>query len=114
MGEIRIAVADDSPPFLAAAADYIARLPGCRVVDSAERADLLLLDLGPVPARRLDRVREARALPGAPAVVAMTLFYSPEAAAAARRAGACALIGKEAFVSGLAEILAALFPAKAA
>ena len=44
----------------------------------------------------------------------MTLFYSPEAAAAARRAGACALIGKDAFVSGLTEILAALFPAEAA
>jgi DNA-binding NarL/FixJ family response regulator len=114
MAEIRIAVVDDSPPFLAAAAEYIARLPGCAVVETAETADLLLLDLGPTPARGLELVRQARALPGAPAVVAMTLFYSPEAAAAARGAGACALIGKEAFVSGLAEILAALFPAIAA
>jgi DNA-binding NarL/FixJ family response regulator len=114
MGEIRIAVVDDSPPFLAAAADYIARLPGCRVVETAEAADLLLLDLGPAPARGLDLVRRVRSRPDAPAVAAMTLFYSAEAAAAARRAGACALIGKEAFVSGLAEILAALFPAQAA
>ena len=114
MEEIRIAVADDSPPFVAAAADYIARLPGCVVVQTAEDADLLLLDLGPTPARGLELVRRVRALPGAPAVAAMTLFYSPEAAAEARRAGACGLIGKEAFVSGLAEILAALFPAKAA
>jgi DNA-binding NarL/FixJ family response regulator len=114
MGEIRIAVADDSPPFLAAAAEYIAHLPGCVIARSAEDADLLLLDLGLAPARGLELVRKVRARPGAPAVIAMTLFYSPEAAAAARRAGACALIGKDAFVSGLTEILAALFPAEAA
>jgi DNA-binding NarL/FixJ family response regulator len=126
MGEIRIAIADDSAAFRAAAADYVARLPGCVVAGTAEQAsqaaalvrdsaaDLLLLDLGPAPARRLDALRAVRAVPGAPAVVAMTLFHSPEAAVAARRAGACALIGKEAFVSGLIEILAALFPAKAA
>ena len=114
MGEIRIALADDSLPFLAAAAEYIARLPGCAIAQCAEDADLLLLDLGVAPVRGLERVGQISARPRAPAVVAMTLFYSPEAAAAARRAGACALIGKDAFVSGLSEVLAALFPAKAA
>jgi DNA-binding NarL/FixJ family response regulator len=59
-------------------------------------------------------VREVKAVPGAPAVVAMTLFHSPEAAAAARRAGADGLVGKEAFVSGLTQILAVLFPARVA
>jgi hypothetical protein len=44
----------------------------------------------------------------------MTLFHSPEAAAAARRAGADGLVGKEAFVSGLTQILAVLFPARVA
>ena len=114
MGEIRIAVVDDSPPFLAAAADYIARLPGCVVVENAEEADLLRLDLGPTPARGLDLVRRVRSRPGARGGAPLPLSHTPDAAAAARRAGACALIGKEAFVSGLAEILAALFPAIAA
>ena len=41
----------------------------------------------------------------------MTLFHTPEAAAQARRAGADALVGKEAFVSGLTDALARLFPA---
>jgi len=126
MGEIRIAIADDSPAFLAAAGDYIARLPGYALAGTAENAaqaldlvrrtlpDVLLLDLGVAPARGLELLRELRALPEAPAVVAMTLFYSPESAAAARRAGATGLVGKEAFVSGLTQILAALYPAKAA
>jgi DNA-binding NarL/FixJ family response regulator len=126
MGEIRIAIADASAAFRAAAAGYVARLPGCVVAGTAEHAsqaaalvrdaaaDVLLLDLGAAPAHGLEAVRAVSALAGAPAIVAMTLFHSPEAAAAARRAGACALIGKEAFVSGLVEILAALFPAKAA
>jgi len=126
MGEIRIAIADDSSAFLAAASDYVARLPGYVIAGTAAHAgqaaalvrnaapDVLLLDLGPAPARGLDAVRALNALPGAPAVVAMTLFHSPEAAAAARRAGAVGLIGKDAFVSGLTQILAALFPAKAA
>jgi DNA-binding NarL/FixJ family response regulator len=126
MGEIRIAIADDSPAFAAAAADYVARLPGYVVAGTAQgtvqavalvRAalpDVLLLDLGMAPARGLDVVREVKAVPGAPAVVAMTLFHSPEAAAAARRAGADGLVGKEAFVSGLTQILAVLFPARVA
>src|SRR5688500_8206937 len=123
--EIPIAIADDSAAFLAAAAEYVARLPGCVIAGTADHAshavalvrhcapDVVLLDLGPAPARGLEALRQVRAIPGAPAVVAMTLFHSPEAAAAARRAGAYALISKEAFVSGLTEILAGLFPAKA-
>lgn len=114
MGEIRVAIADESPAFLAAAAHHITRLPGCVVAESAEDADLLLLDLGPAPVRGLELVRRVLARPGAPAVVAMTLFYSPEAELAARRAGAHALVGKDAFVSGLSQVLTTLFPAKAA
>jgi DNA-binding NarL/FixJ family response regulator len=126
MGEIRIAIADDSPAFAAAAADYVARLPGYVVAGTSQSTaqavalvraalpDVLLLDLGMAPARGLDVVREVKAVPGAPAVVAMTLFHSPEAAAAARRAGADGLVGKEAFVSGLTQILAVLFPARVA
>lgn len=126
MGHIRIAIADDSAAFVAAAADYVARLPGYVVAGTAQSAsqaaalvraalpDVLLLDLGMAPARGLEVVREVKALAGAPAVVAMTLFHSPEAAAAARHAGADGLVGKEAFVSGLTQILAHLFPARVA
>ena len=72
---------------------------------------MLLLDLGLPPARGLDFLRRLKSLPGGPAVVAMTLFHTPEAAAEARRAGADALVGKEAFVAGLNQALAQLFPA---
>jgi DNA-binding NarL/FixJ family response regulator len=119
----RIAIADDSPAFLAAAAGYVAQLPGyllagtaastgdaLRLVESVA-PDILLLDLGQSPARGLDMVRRVKALRLAPLVIALALFRTDEAAAQARIAGAEALIGKEAFVSGLAEVLPRLFPA---
>lgn len=122
----RIAIADDSPTFVEAAARYVAALPGYVLAGTAQTAaqaialvrsttpDVLLLDLGAAPARGLEFVRRVRALPDAPAVVAMTLFHSPEAAAAAIAAGAAGLVGKDRFVSGLTEILAGLFPAQIA
>jgi DNA-binding NarL/FixJ family response regulator len=122
----RIAIADDSPAFVAAVAAYLAELPGYALAGTAAAGadgaalaastapDVLLLDLGAAPARGLDLIRRVKAQPGAPAVVAMTLFYTPEAAHAAIRAGADALLGKESFVSGLTLILERLFPAKVA
>jgi DNA-binding NarL/FixJ family response regulator len=122
----RIAIADDSAKFVEAAAGYVAALAGCALAGTANPAakavalvldsapDVLLLDLGAAPARGLDLLRQVTALPGAPAVVAMTLFHSQEAAAAAVAAGAAGLVGKDRFVSGLTQILAALFPAEIA
>lgn len=119
----RIAIADNSPAFVAAAAHYLELLPGYALAGTAESAsealalvksslpDVLLLDLGLPLVRGLELVRSIKAIPGAPAVVALTLFHSAEAAAAAKRAGADALVGKEAFVSGLTQALARLFPA---
>jgi DNA-binding NarL/FixJ family response regulator len=119
----RIAIADGSPAFLAAAAGYVSDLPGYVLAGTAASAvdalqlvesvapDLLLLDLGQSPARGLDMVRRVKASRLAPAVIALALFHTDEAAAQARIAGAEALIGKEAFVSGLAEVLLRLFPA---
>lgn len=113
----RIAIADDSPAFLSAAAAYIAGLPGCVIAGTAGSAhealslveavapDILLLDLGAAPSRGLEMVRRVKATPRPPAVIALSLFHSLEAAAQACSAGADALIGKEAFVSGLAEVL---------
>jgi DNA-binding NarL/FixJ family response regulator len=122
----RIAIADDSATFVDAAARYIAGLPGYTLAGTVQAAahavglvlsstpDILLLDLGAAPARGLELLRRVRALPAAPAVVAMTLFHSPEAAAAAVDAGAVGLLGKDGFVSGLTQILAGLFPAEIA
>jgi DNA-binding NarL/FixJ family response regulator len=118
----RIAIADDSPAFLAAAASYVSELPGYVLAGTAPSAvgalalvesvapDVLLLDLGLMPMRGLDMVRRVKACRQAPAVIALALFHSEEAAAQARSAGAEALVGKDAFVSGLAEVLSALFP----
>jgi DNA-binding NarL/FixJ family response regulator len=113
----RIAIADDSPAFLAAAASYISSLPGYTLAGTASSAlealalvesvepDLLLLDLGLAPMRGLDMVRLVKASLCAPAVIALALFYTEEAALQAQDAGADALIGKEAFVTGLGEVL---------
>jgi DNA-binding NarL/FixJ family response regulator len=113
----RIAIADDSPAFLAAAARYVESLPGCVLAGTAASAlealslvqsvhpDVLLLDLGIAPARGLEMVRRVRAAPDAPAIVALALFYSDEAATQAEAAGAAALLGKETFVRSLGELL---------
>ena len=119
----KVAIADDSPAFLAAAANYIATIPGfmlagiastppqtLALVESAA-PDVLLLDLGMAPKRGLELVQQVKASPAAPAVVALALFETPEALAAAKRAGADELVGKESFISGLAQVLGRLFPA---
>jgi DNA-binding NarL/FixJ family response regulator len=118
----RIAIADDSETFAQAAGYYISALPGYVLVGTGPAAgdavrlllacapDVLLLDLGASAARGLEQLRRIRALPHAPAVIAMTLFHSPEAAATAMEAGAAGLVGKDAFVSALPQILARLFP----
>jgi DNA-binding NarL/FixJ family response regulator len=120
----RIAIADDSPTFVDAAARYVAALPGYALAGTAHATahaltlvrsstpDILLLDLGAAPARGLELLRRVTALPAAPAVVAMTLFRSPEAAAAAIDAGAVGFVGKDGFVSDLTQLLARLFPAE--
>ncbi len=121
----RVAIADDSPAFLAAAASHVSGLPGFMVAGTASSArqalalvesampEVLLLDLGLAPKRALDLVRRVKAAPGAPAVVALALFHTPEAVAAAKRAGADALVSKESFVAGLQQAFASLFPARA-
>ncbi len=118
----RIAIADDSPAFLAAAASYVSDLPGFVLAGTVASAldalklvesvapHVLLLDLGLAPIRGLEMVRRVKASRLAPAVIALALFHTEEAAAQARSAGAEALIGKEAFVTGLAEVLPRLFP----
>ena len=119
----RVAIADDSPAFLAAAASHVASLPGFVLAGTAGTArqalalvesampDVLLLDLGLAPKRGLELVRRVKEGPRAPAVVALALFHTPETLAAAKRAGADALVGKETFVAGLGDALASLFPA---
>jgi DNA-binding NarL/FixJ family response regulator len=118
----RIVIADSSPAFLSAAASFINDLPGYTLAGTSDTSlqaltlvsaagpDVLLLDLGSPPVRGLEIVKRVKEKPGAPAVVAMTLFHTPEAAAAASRAGADALVGKESFVAGLRDALARLFP----
>jgi DNA-binding NarL/FixJ family response regulator len=118
----KVAIADDSPAFLAAAANYVASLPGFMLAGIASTApqtlalvesatpDVLLLDLGLSPRRGLELVQRVKAAPAAPAVVALALFDTPEALAAAKRAGADELVSKERFIAELSQALARLFP----
>src|SRR3954467_14100094 len=108
----RIAIADDSPAFVSAVSTYVESLPGYELAGTArtsvqalalveaQEPDVLLPDPGLPPLRGLDFLRRLKALPGGPAVVAMTLFHTPDAAAEARRAGAAPPGGQEAFLSG--------------
>ena len=121
----KVAIADDSPAFLAAAANHVASLPGFMLAGIASTAhqtlalvesatpDVLLLDLGLGPKRGLELVQRVKSAPSAPAVVALALFDTPEALAAAKRAGADELVGKERFIAGLSQALARLFPSAA-
>src|SRR5258706_2115096 len=93
----RVAIADDSPAFLAAAASHVSGLPGYTLAGTASSVgdtlelvqsampDVLLLDLGLAPNRALDLVRRGEAAPGAPAPVAPALFPTPRAGAPAAR-----------------------------
>jgi len=117
----RVAIADDSPAFLCAAASYVTTLPGFQLAGVARTApqtidlvensmpDVLLLDLRLAP-KRGELVRRLKSTAAAPAVVALALFDTPAAAAAARLAGADELVGKENFISGLGQALERLFP----
>ena len=121
----KVAIADDSPAFLAAAANHVASLPGFMLAGIASTAhqtlalvesatpDVLLLDLGLGPKRVLELMQRVKSAPSAPAVVALALFDTPEALAAAKRAGADELVGKERFIAGLSQALARLFPSAA-
>ena len=116
----RIVIADASPMFRDAAAHVISSLPGYTLAGTSTTsqqtlslvestaADVVLLDLGTV--HGLEMVRRVKAVARPPTVVAMTLFHTPQAAAAATRAGADALVGKERFVVSLRDALARLFP----
>ena len=75
---LQIAIADGSPAFLTAAANYVAHLPGFVLAGTANTAlqaltlvssagpDVLLLDLGRSPVRGLEMVKQVKAAPGAP------------------------------------------------
>jgi DNA-binding NarL/FixJ family response regulator len=118
----RVAIADDSPAFLSAAASYVTTLPGFTLAGVARTApqalelvensmpDVLLLDLGLGPKRGMELVQRVKSGATPPAVVALALFDTPAAAAAAKLAGADELVGKESFISGLSRALARLFP----
>jgi len=107
----KVAIADDSPAFLAAAANYVASLPGFMLAGIASTApQTLALVEAATPKRGLELVQRVKAVPAAPAVVALALFDTPEALAAAKRAGADELVGKERFIAGLSQALARLFP----
>jgi DNA-binding NarL/FixJ family response regulator len=120
----RVVIADDSPAFLSAAASYVTTLPGFQLagvartvpqtIDLCESSmpDVLLLDLRLAP-KRGELVRRVKSTPASPAVVALALFHTPEAVAAAKLAGADELVGKESFISGLGRALARLFPGAA-
>ena len=121
-----IVIADDSPAFLAAAATYVAGIPGYMLAGTASNAvevfamiesarpDVLLLDIGLAPSHGLEMVRRIKSSSSAPAVIALALFHAEETEAQARNAGADAMVSKEAFVTGLGEVLPRLFPARAA
>ena len=97
----RILVLDANPSFVAAAARFIERLPGC----ARAAADVVLVDLG---LAGLELARRLKAGNPELGVIALALFPTPELVAEARRAGIDALIAKERFADELPGALAHL------
>src|SRR5258708_20031062 len=87
----KVAIADDSPAFLAAAANHVASLPGFMLAGIASTAhqtlapvesatpDVLLLDLGLRPRRGLQLLPRAKAPPTSPPIPAPPPFLTPHA-----------------------------------
>src|SRR5258708_23833837 len=87
----KVAIADDSPAFLAAAANHVASLPGFMLAGIASTAhptlavvesatpDVLLLDLRLGPGRGLGLLQRVKAAPISPPLLALRLFDTPHA-----------------------------------
>ena len=86
----KVAIADDSPAFLAAAANYVASLPGYMLAGTASNPpqtlelvehsmpDVLLLDLGMGPKRGMELVQQVKASASAPAVSVASTRTAPK------------------------------------
>jgi len=121
---IEIVLVDDSPDFLESASDYLARLPGLKVVGRfAECAaglaavkslqpDLVLLDFVFPAGNALEVTRSIKAQADAPKVILVSLMEGTAYRAAAREAGADGYINKAEFAVTLPELIDMLFPSK--
>src|SRR4051812_50086067 len=109
----RVAIADDSPAFLSAAASYVTTLPGFQLAGVARTApqtidlvessmpDVLLLDLRLAPKRgRL--VQRVKAMPAAPAGGGPGLLPTPGGGGPAQLAAPGARAGRGRLFFGLA------------
>jgi DNA-binding NarL/FixJ family response regulator len=84
------------------AEDALAQLPGAR-------PDLVLLDIGLPRMNGLEATRQIKARLGAPRVVLVTIYDTPDYRAAALAAGADGFIAKEEFDTQIAPLIEALF-----
>lgn len=103
---VRVVIVDDSSHFVRAARRALVLEDGIKVVGTAASAeeaveavrglqpDVVLMDMSMPGANGLDATRAVKAIDPAPAVIILTAHETESYEAAARRAGADAVVGK--------------------
>lgn len=121
MALIRVLLVDDNPKFIAAAAHFLATLPGVIVVGCALSAqeglaqitnlqpDLVLMDIAMSKMNGLQATRQLKAWPQSPRVVILTMHDNPEYRTAAENAGADGFLTKSEFGAQLLPLMDILF-----
>jgi DNA-binding NarL/FixJ family response regulator len=118
---IRVLLIDDNPKFIAAAAHFLATVPGVTVVGCALsgqeglaqianlQPDLVLIDVAMPKLSGLEATRQIKAQPNSPCVVILTMHDSREYRAAAEIVGAEGFITKSEFGDQLPTMIYTLF-----
>ena len=121
MSSIRVLLIDDNPKFIAAAAHFLATLPGVLVVGcilSAQEGlaqltnlqpDLVLMDVAMPKMNGLEATRQIKVQTDSPFVVILTMHDNPEYRAAAEIVGADGFITKSEFGAQLPPLMQTLF-----
>ena len=121
MSSIRVLLVDDNPKFIAAAAHFLATLPGIVLVGCSLSAqegltqiatlqpDLILMDIAMPRLNGFEATRQIKFQANSPRVVILTMYDMPEYRAAAERVGADGFIPKSDFGTKLPALVQAMF-----
>lgn len=120
--KLRVLVVDDSDCCMEAVSRLLATFPCVGTIDqalsgsealaglTANRADLMLVDIAMPDMNGLDLTHIIKAVPNSPRVIIVTLYDTPAYKEAARTAGADGFVGKSHLGEDLRGMIVQLFP----